>query len=85
MLRFRKGRGCMDILVSVIIPIYNMEKYLEECLDSVLNQTLKAIEVICIDDGSTDGTKEILNKYKEKYSIYNSDRNRGSSIYPIRK
>ncbi len=68
MLRFRKGRGCMDILVSVIIPIYNMEKYLEECLDSVLNQTLKAIEVICIDDGSTDGTKEILNKYKEKYS-----------------
>ncbi len=54
--------------VSVIIPVYNTEKYLRECLDSVLNQTLKEIEVICIDDGSTDNSLEILNKYAQKDS-----------------
>lgn len=53
-------------LVSVIIPVYNVEKYLRECLDSVVNQTLKDIEIICIDDGSTDGSLDILNEYKEK-------------------
>ena len=42
--------------VSVIIPIYNVEKYLRECLDSVINQTLKDIEIICVNDGSTDGS-----------------------------
>ena len=52
--------------VSVIIPIYNSEKYLEECLDSVLNQTLKSIEVICVNDGSTDHSLDILKKYKSK-------------------
>ena len=40
--------------VSVIVPIYNMEVYVKECLDSILRQTLKEIEVVCIDDGSTD-------------------------------
>ena len=51
------------IKVSVIIPIYNVEKYLEECLNSVFNQTLKGIEIICIDDGSTDGSLNILNQH----------------------
>ncbi len=46
--------------VSVIIPVYNVEKYLRECLDSVVNQTLKDIEIICVDDGSTDSSLEIL-------------------------
>lgn len=49
--------------VSVIIPVYNVEKYLAECLNSVLNQTLDDIELICIDDGSTDGSLELLNEY----------------------
>ena len=49
--------------VSVIIPVYNVEKYLRECLDSVVNQTLKDIEIICINDGSTDNSLEILNEY----------------------
>ena len=49
--------------VSVIIPIYNVEKYLRECLDSVVNQTLKDIEIICINDGSTDNSGLILEEY----------------------
>lgn len=42
--------------VSVVVPIYNVEKYLRQCLDSVVNQTLKDIEIICVDDGSTDSS-----------------------------
>lgn len=53
-------------LVSVIIPVYNVEKYLEKCLDSIINQTYKNIEIICINDGSTDSSLEILRKYAEK-------------------
>ena len=53
-------------LISVIIPVYNMEKYLRECLDSVINQTLKDIEIICVDDGSTDNSLEILKEYAKK-------------------
>ena len=50
-------------LISVIIPIYNVESYLKECLDSVLYQTLQNIEIICINDGSTDNSKNILESY----------------------
>ena len=50
--------------VSVIIPVYNTEKYLRECIDSVVNQTLKDIEIICVDDGSTDGSLGILREYE---------------------
>ncbi|MBO7244768.1 MAG: glycosyltransferase family 2 protein [Alphaproteobacteria bacterium] len=53
-------------LISVIIPVYNVEKYLRECLDSVINQTLKDIEIICVDDGSTDNSLEILKEYAKK-------------------
>ncbi len=52
--------------VSVIIPVYNVEEYLRECLDSVVNQTLKEIEIICVDDGSTDSSLEILKEYADK-------------------
>ena len=52
--------------VSVIVPVYNGEKYLNQCLDSISNQTLENIEIICIDDGSTDKTPSILKKYSSK-------------------
>ena len=53
----------MEREVSVIIPVYNMEPYLEQCLDSVCNQTLRNIEILCINDGSTDSSGQILEKY----------------------
>ncbi|MBZ7967953.1 glycosyltransferase family 2 protein, partial [Campylobacter sp. RM9756] len=52
--------------VSVVIPSLNSIKYIHECVDSVLNQTLKDIEIICVDAGSTDGTLEILRGYEKK-------------------
>ena len=55
-----------NIKVSVIMPIYNTEKYLVQSLESVINQTLKEIEIVCVNDGSTDGSLEILSKYQEK-------------------
>lgn len=53
------------IKVSVVIPVYNVEEFLGECLDSIVNQTLKDIEIICVNDGSTDKSLEILNYYAE--------------------
>lgn len=50
-------------LISVIVPVYNVEKYLERCLDSILSQTLADLEIICVNDGSTDNSLEILNRY----------------------
>ena len=55
-----------SVLVSVIIPVYNTENYLSRCLDSVLNQSLENIEIICINDGSTDSSLEILKNYQKK-------------------
>ena len=52
--------------ISIIIPVYNSEKYLSECLDSIVNQTLKEIEIICVNDGSTDNSLSILKEYTSK-------------------
>ena len=52
--------------ISILMPIYNTEKYLSQALDSVINQTMDDIEVICVNDGSTDSTKDILKKYASK-------------------
>ena len=54
--------------VSVIIPVYNTSKYLSECLDSVINQSFEDLEIICVNDGSTDGSLEILNDYRSRDS-----------------
>lgn len=58
---------CKD-KVSIIVPIYNVEKYLERCIDSIINQTYKNLEIILIDDGSTDKCRNICENYKEKDS-----------------
>ena len=56
------------VKVSVVIPVYNVENYLEECLDSIVNQTMKDIEIICVNDGSQDGSERILTAYAELFS-----------------
>ena len=55
------------VKVSVIVPVYNVEKYLEKCLDSLVNQTLKDIEIIVVNDGTKDNSQEIIDKYAKKY------------------
>ena len=54
------------VKVSVIMPVYNVEKYLRQCLDSLLNQTLQEFEIICVDDGSKDASLAILQEYQQK-------------------
>ncbi|MDE5864183.1 MAG: glycosyltransferase, partial [Lachnospiraceae bacterium] len=54
------------IRVSVIIPIYNVEKYIEECLLSAMRQTLKEIEIICVNDGTRDDSMQIVRRYAEE-------------------
>lgn len=51
--------------IAVVIPVYNVEPYLKECLDSVVHQTFKALKIICINDGSTDGSLKILREYEK--------------------
>lgn len=70
------------IKISIIIPIFNVEEYLPKCLDSVLSQTLKDIEVICVNDGSTDGSLRVLQEYKSKDDriIIIDKKNEGSGI-----
>ena len=70
------------IKVSVIIPVYNAENYLAKCLDSVVNQNLDEIEIICIDDGSTDSSKEIIQTYVDRFSNFKflCQKNMGSGI-----
>lgn len=57
-----------DKLISIIIPVYNNEEYIDVCLESVCNQTFKNLEIIVINDGSTDSSLEIINRYSEKDS-----------------
>ena len=56
----------LDIKVSVVIPVYNAERYIAECLESLISQSLQEIEIICIDDGSMDNSLEILEMFSNK-------------------
>lgn len=70
--------------VSVIVPVYNVEKYLGTCIESIINQTLEDIEIICVDDGSTDSSAEILDRYALKDNrikvIHKTNRGYGHTI-----
>lgn len=68
--------------VSIIVPVYNVEKYLRKCIDSLINQTLNDIEIICINDGSIDKSLKILKEYKNKDSriILLNQENSGQSV-----
>ena len=68
------------IKVSIIVPVYNVEKYLERCLKSLIQQTLKNVEIICINDGSTDNSQKILTNYANAYkqiTIINQENQEG--------
>ena len=67
-------------IVSVIIPVYNGEKYLNETLESVLNQSYNNLEVIVVDDGSTDKTASIIKKYKTIKYIYQENEGTASAF-----
>lgn len=69
-----------EIKVSIIVPVYNAEKFLRECMDSLVGQTLQEIEIICVDDGSTDGSFSILQEYRERderVKVLSNPRNMG--------
>ncbi len=53
-------------VISIIVPVYNVEKYLRQCMDSIVNQTFRDVEIICVNNGSTDSSPEILAEYAEK-------------------
>ena len=55
----------MNKKISVIVPIYNVEKYLEKCIESIINQTYKNLEIILVNDGSTDNCGDICDKYSK--------------------
>ena len=56
----------MKPLVSIIVPVYNVKQYINQCLDSLINQSLNEIEIIIVNDGSTDGSGEICRPYEKK-------------------
>ena len=59
-----KKDGIMKI--SIIVPVYNVSEYLKKCIDSLVNQTFKSIEIIIVNDGSTDNSEEIVKEYQKK-------------------
>lgn len=72
-------KGNESELVSIVIPIYNAQKYLEECLASVLKQSYSNLEIICVNDGSTDKSDEILGAVRDNRVIYVRQDNKGVS------
>ena len=81
-----KERGIMeDILLSVVVPVYNAEKYLNRCIDSILNQTYKNLEIICVDDGSTDASGAILDRYAKDDKRIKVVHKKNGGLVPARK
>ena len=72
----------MSIMFSIIVPMYNVEKYIEECIQSVVNQTYSNWELIIVDDCSTDNTDEVVNQYltDERIHYIKNDTNSGAAV-----
>jgi len=74
----------MQPCVSIVVPVYNVEKYLEECVESIVKQTLKNIEIIIVNDGSTDNSEAIINRFVEKdnriKAIHNTNHGYGHAV-----
>ena len=73
--------------VSIIIPVYNVEKYLSRCLDSIISQTYQDFEIICINDGSTDNSRLILEQYQkldDRIIIYDNKKHTTAHCCPIK-
>lgn len=70
--------------VSIIVPVYNVERYLRQCLDTLVNQTYQNVEIICVDDGSTDASSEILTEYALKNSRVRVIRQKNSGLSAAR-
>jgi glycosyltransferase involved in cell wall biosynthesis len=80
---FRARAQKSDVDISVIVPVFNKAQYLEECLDSILAQENVSLEIVCIDDGSSDAAPEILKRYARSHSkirVAKNHRNRGAAI-----
>ncbi|MXP74999.1 glycosyltransferase [Lachnospiraceae bacterium WCA-9-b2] len=80
-----KQEGESMVPLSVIIPVYNTEKYLSKCLDSIINQTMRELEIICVDDGSTDSSFKILKEYADRDKRIHIVRKENGGLVSARK
>lgn len=79
--KYGKNYNLKPSVVSVVMPVYNMEKYVAESIDSILNQTFSGWELIIVDDGSTDGTAEILRSFTDsRIRVLTNFRNKGNYL-----
>ena len=69
------------MLISVIVPVYNVEKYLVKCVESILHQTYKDVEVILVDDGSTDSSKILCDTLIQNLAIAKEERGRKTAVF----
>ena len=77
----------MNKKISVIVPAYNVEKYLRRCLDSLVYQTYPHLEILVIDDGSTDGTRGIIEEYVSRFAgkVFLYAQERETTEFPMRQ
>ena len=74
------------ITISIIVPIYNVEKYVRQCIESIINQTYKNLQIIVVDDGSQDDTLDLLQSYEdERLTVLTAERNTAFRLYDTAK